>query len=73
MMKMTHEWLHQWKTGKGGWTRVQLAAIGVPWPPKKGWLSAAIGREITDEQRRRFEEGRRHASEKRPPRPLFLW
>jgi hypothetical protein len=23
--------------GPGGWTKVQLAAWGVPWPPPKGW------------------------------------
>lgn len=25
------------KTPAGGWTRDQLAAWGVPWPPPKGW------------------------------------
>jgi hypothetical protein len=25
------------KTPGGGWTRTQLAAWGVPWPPAKGW------------------------------------
>jgi hypothetical protein len=24
-------------TAKGGWTRAQLAAWGVPWPPPSGW------------------------------------
>lgn len=28
------------KTKRGGWTRTQLAAWGVPWPPKKGWRAA---------------------------------
>ena len=23
--------------GPGGWTKAQLAAWGVPWPPPKGW------------------------------------
>lgn len=30
------------KTAKGAWTRVQLAAWGVPWPPPKGWKKALI-------------------------------
>jgi hypothetical protein len=25
------------RTPAGGWTREQLAAWGVPWPPPKGW------------------------------------
>ena len=28
------------RTAKGGFTRAQLAAWGVAWPPPKGWLSA---------------------------------
>lgn len=28
------------KTAKGGFTRAQLQAWGVPWPPPKGWLKA---------------------------------
>jgi hypothetical protein len=27
------------RTPKGGFTRQQLAAWGVPWPPPKGWLA----------------------------------
>jgi hypothetical protein len=25
------------KTASGGWTRMALAAWGIPWPPPKGW------------------------------------
>lgn len=25
------------RTPAGGWTKAQLAAWGVPWPPPKGW------------------------------------
>lgn len=28
------------KTAAGGWTKAQLAAWGVPWPPPKGWKVA---------------------------------
>jgi hypothetical protein len=31
------------KTPRGGWTRAQLAAWGIPWPPPKGWRQALIG------------------------------
>lgn len=32
------------RTPAGGWTREQLAAWGVPWPPPKGWKRALIRR-----------------------------
>jgi hypothetical protein len=25
------------RTPAGGWTRTQLAAWGIPWPPPRGW------------------------------------
>ena len=30
------------KTPRGGWTRAQLHAWGVPWPPPKGWKQALV-------------------------------
>ena len=30
------------RTPKGGWTKVQLAEWGVPWPPPKGWKQRLI-------------------------------
>ncbi len=33
----THEEIEAAKTPKGGWTKAQLAAWGVSWPPEKGW------------------------------------
>ena len=34
------------RTPKGGWTRDQLAAWGVPWPPPKGWRKALVDRAV---------------------------
>ena len=34
-------------TAKGGYTQTQLEALGVTWPPPKGWKRAAIGRKIS--------------------------
>jgi hypothetical protein len=31
------------RTPAGGWTREQLAAWGVPWPPPKGWRRRLAG------------------------------
>ena len=40
------------RTPAGGWTKEQLAAWGVPWPPSKGWVQALTAK--GDEQRTRF-------------------
>ncbi len=53
-VRLTREILEQHKTVKGGWTRAQLQAIGVGWPPPRGWVQAAIGREISAEDFRVF-------------------
>jgi hypothetical protein len=64
MFKITREWVHQYGIGeevapnglkRAGWTAKQLKTIGVPWPPKKGWLTAKLDTYITDEQRQEFE------------------
>ena len=34
-------------TAKGGYTQTQLEALGVTWPPPKGWTRAAVGRRIS--------------------------
>lgn len=54
-MIITREYVHAHRTAAGGWTKAQLAALGVSWPPTKGWLTAIIGLEITDDQAMRFE------------------
>ncbi len=39
------------RTPKGGWTKAQLAAWGVPWPPQKGWRERlAAGEAFPTEQ-----------------------
>lgn len=54
-MVITPEWIHKHKTKRGGWTRKQLAAIGVMWPPRQGWISRVSGAKISDQQRMEFE------------------
>jgi hypothetical protein len=36
-------------TRSGGYTKTQLASIGVPWPPPKHWKRSATGRRISRE------------------------
>lgn len=57
MYLVTSKWIHQNSssvTGHG-FTRDQLAVLGVPWPPRKGWLTGLIGSLITPEQKIAFE------------------
>src|SRR5271165_7138267 len=37
VMPLTDAQIEAGRSPKGGWTREQLAAWGVPWPPPKGW------------------------------------
>lgn len=43
------------KTPKGGWTRKQLEAWGVPWPPPKGWRKELIRQADANDRKMRFE------------------
>lgn len=53
-MIVTAKWIHKHKTKNGAWTRAQLAAVGVAWPPPKGWIGRVIGNDITEAQRVAF-------------------
>jgi len=60
-MKITWMWVQEHSTGQGGWTRAQLACLGVPWPPPKGWRRALTGTHIPDNVAHEFERlGREH-------------
>ncbi len=44
---LTPEAIHQAATdGYSGWTKVQLAALGISWPPPKGWLRKMAGKPV---------------------------
>ncbi len=64
-MRVTTEWLQKWATAKGGYTKRQLAIIGVAWPPEKGWKVKVTPVTLTDESAREFEylSGRADANE----------
>ncbi len=48
----------EYRTDRGAWTRAQLTALGVNWPPESGWITELIGNSITDEQERAFIDAR---------------
>ncbi len=53
-MLVTNDFINRGRNGPGGWKREQLAIIGVPWPPTKGWKKQAIGRKISEKDAERF-------------------
>lgn len=52
---ITKIWLDEFASGEGGYTRDQLDAIGISWPPKTGWKWRVIGYEISEADKHRFE------------------
>jgi hypothetical protein len=55
MFTLTKEYISSCKTKNNGFTKAQLAAIGVAWPPVKGWTARCEGKQITMEQKKVFE------------------
>lgn len=44
-MQISRDEIEAAKTPNGGWTREQLQAWGLPWPPPKGWKDKLIQQE----------------------------
>ena len=66
---LTKELIKAARTTNGGLTKKQLAAIGVPWPPPKGWQESKIGTMITEEQLKRFQTIEYATKKKRKRKP----
>ena len=49
-MILENEHIDMIETPKGGFKRSSLAALGIPWPPKKGWRVRLIGTEVSEDQ-----------------------
>lgn len=47
--RITNELLAAGESQRRGWSKAQLAAVGVEWPPLKGWKSRIVGLEISDD------------------------
>ena len=47
--QLTPEEVEAGRSPAGGFTRAQLAAWGVPWPPPSGWLNALLRGEEGDD------------------------
>ena len=57
-MKLTRSYIKSHRTKRGAWTRVQIEALGLTWPPRKGWIKKIVGQEITEENKLKFEDGK---------------
>ena len=55
---VTGDWLAQHATAHGGYTKQQLARLGVSWPPKNGWKESVAGKAISQADRVAFEAAR---------------
>ncbi len=56
MIELTWENIHAAARSGCGFTRAQLAVLGIQWPPRKGWVVNLIGKEITDAQYEAFKD-----------------
>ncbi len=53
-MILTNEIIKKAESRSGGFTRKQLSAIGIDWPPQRGWKSKSIGNDYREDQIKRF-------------------
>lgn len=52
---LTSKMLHDAASnGYEGWSKKQLACLGIPWPPPKGWLRSLHGKRVQSDDWRRF-------------------
>ena len=56
MFTVTRRWLDANRTKKGGWNMAQINILGTKWPPEEGWMKAVCGKEISIEDKLKFEE-----------------
>jgi hypothetical protein len=58
MRKITKGWLISVSShhSGSGWTKEQLALLGIEWPPKKNWVQQIEGRLLEEDTARRIED-----------------
>jgi hypothetical protein len=54
LVTVTAELIAAGRSERGGWSKAQLALLGVPWPPPAGWKAEVIGRAISKPDADRF-------------------
>jgi hypothetical protein len=61
VVRVTSELIEAGQSDRGGWTKAQLALLGVPWPPPSGWKAAVLGKAIPSSAADRFVQLRGRA------------
>ena len=61
---ITKEWLQLNKTLRGGYNIKQIEALGLTYPPKKGWQERLIGSELSLDDKASFEYYAVHGNKK---------
>ena len=70
---VTRQYIMRHRTPRGAWTRVQIEALGLEWPPMQGWISDIEGVVISPQQAQQFESGKTiNAKKARKQKPLNL-
>ncbi len=54
-MIITKKYILDNMTERGAWTKPQIEALGIQWPPAKGWIELLIDNEISSEKAKIFE------------------
>lgn len=54
-IELTYELIESARNSNGTFTKSQLAAVGVGWPPPMGWIHKIVGKKITDSQFEQFK------------------
>ena len=52
---ITKKWINDNRTVKGAFTKKQIQALHIEWPPVKGWINEVCGSLITLVQKEAFE------------------
>jgi hypothetical protein len=51
---VTAELLAAGRSERGGWSKAQLAILGVAWPPTTGWKAVVVGLRLPRAEAERF-------------------
>jgi len=54
-IEVDRDYIMKHRTKKGSWTRSQIQALGIEWPPRNGWIDEIVGVTISPNQQMQFE------------------
>jgi hypothetical protein len=66
---VTREYIMKHRTKRGAWTRVQILALGIEWPPQQGWIDEVCGQTLSPSNAMKFEAGKDITAKKDKSKP----